>query len=279
MAAAGVGNSHEIGRIIGQTSEKYLIISHQVSHDTSATLCFDMLDNDVLRLILTQLVGARNIGAVLVSSRRLSLFSHEMRNHAVHFWPLTDIVPLLLELPVQDALHVQQRCHNANQAGSLPRHLFSERLYHTIQCLLQNEVLQGVKWLIIHQWSLELTHVLAESQAVTRWRWRKGQRVFKCRGLDPVAASLHIFRHQGADVSVADFFAVHNLPNMPLPNTRPDLPCMLVGPINEPGRIVVPLEMLELPLPSEEFPFNPRPDQIIQLPPALRSLVEYVRGM
>ena len=208
---------------------------------------------DALRLVIASLTDARGIKAVLASrasSRQLSLVSNEV----------------------------------LMQRGGKLLCICGASLYHAIQYLLHKEVPESFKWLIIQSWSeqlhVELQHPVTFA-IFRQMRWRKmhSARYYKCRGLDTTAASGHIFQFQGADISVDDWYRHHHQPNLPV--TRPDLPCMLVGPRSNPSRACVPLELLELPLPSEHPP-NPNPDQVEILTPAarpaMRALVDYVRA-
>ena len=79
--------------------------------------------------------------------------------------------------------------------------------------------------------------------------------------------------------SVVNWWSTHRGPFM-----RPDLPVALIAPrsIGRHYHFHYPIELLELPLPTPEFPihpFNPQADEVKQLPPAVRCLVEYVRGV
>ena len=250
------------------------------------------MSDDALHLVLTSLGDTHDIGALLAigaTSRRLSLLSHAVVEHMAHFSSLVDVVPLLLVLPLRLQDCVQVRCR---RAIPVQPHLFGRRLYHAVQRLLQNEVQQSIKWLIVMQWSLQLRQDMRGDVLTTvrRWRWRKIESHtfnmdYKYSGLDDVAASVSLCPFQGGlynqayIISVADWFATHCEPASPL--TRPDLPCILAGPSRNPDSVRLPLELLKLPLPSPENPthsYNPQPEQLTQLPPAVRALVEYVRA-
>ena len=253
---------------------------------TSSASLLD-IDDDMLLRILTLLatnphdvVAVAHLGAV---SQRLSSTTRGFMERAAQQWRLADVVPMLRVLPerLQDVLRT--RCRNASWEADL---------FHVVQVFLQSGLHQSIERLIIQQWRAQLAYEASNangSAADSRtWKfsWRFPRRVlaagrtYNFSGIEGVPASASMFDNNlGRDpqnpapnwTSVYDFF----IEKLAAPLTRPDLPCIFAGPRTHPQILRVPLEIVELPVTPAGR--NPHPDQVAELPPATRALVEYVR--
>lgn len=250
--------------------------------------------DDVVLSILEQLCQSRDVTTLvscLASSQSLSCLSRQLLRE--HF-PLYELLPELLQLPMHLQSHVRERCRVHLSRGGLPSGLMRGNLYSAVRTLLYGELPPDLAWLVLHQWTATLEDELT-SMADAHRRWRIGcaglaGRHYRLGGLDAKGAADHYFQFHGEETSVADYFA----DELQRPLRRPQLPCILAGPRSSPGLIRLPLELLFFVEPDESADHaatdhaatdhaatdnaatRPQPDVILAMPPALRALVEYI---